>query len=571
MEHAPGGRRRAVVLSAIATVASLGLVASACGSSSEGGGGSGAADEPAGEVGTDITLAADGEPTPGGSLRFGLGGETDGWNPTVNRWTGDGTEVGLAIFDPLAAYTADGDVAPYLAESFEHNGDFTEWTIGLREGPTFHDGTPVDAAAVARTMEGFRLSPLTSANLEPIESIETPDPRTVVIHTKVPWSSLPVGFTGQAGAIAAPSQLDDPDGARNPVGSGPFEFVSWEPDTALVVERYDGYWRTDERGAQLPYLDQITFVPIPESDQRVNALESGDLDMTYLVDSDAVSRARELAADGDLQVVEQPGQTEVTFVMLNMAAPPFDDATARLAVAHATDREAFAEVIGGGVVTPARTLFRPGTEWYSDIPIPGYDPDAAREDLAEWSAAHDGQALAFTLNIQPTPAGLSQGRFLQEQWQAVGMEVELKQAEATTFLLDAVMGQYEAVVWGQFGSPDPDYEQVWWRSTNAKPIGEISLNFPRHIDPATDAALDDARATDDPATRKEAFDRVQERLAEDLPYIYLTYLQPVVAAGNRVRGIANGPLPDGQPARPLGGPGSFSYHTFLTQTWLADG
>ncbi|MCA9716706.1 MAG: hypothetical protein KC468_18685, partial [Myxococcales bacterium] len=119
--------------------------------------------------------------------------------------------------------------------------------------------------------------------------------------------------------------------------------------------------------------------------------------------------------------------------------------------------------------------------------------------------------------------------------------------------------------------PDPDYEQVWWRGTNAKPVGEVSLNFPRHQDAATDAALDLARTTDDVATRKQAYDTVQERLAENLPYIYLTYLDPVVAATNRVRGIANGPLPDGQAARPLGGPGSFSYHTFLTQTWLADG
>lgn len=571
MQHRSRGRRRPAVWSAIAAVTTLGLVASACGSGSDSSEGPDETEAPTGEAGTDVTLAADGDPTPGGALRYGLGAETDGWNPTLSRWAGDGTMVGLAIFDPLAAYTADGDVAPYLAESFDHNSDFTEWTIGLRDGPTFHDGTPVDAAAVAKTLEGFRQSPLTSANLEPIELIETPDPRTVVIHTKVPWSSLPVSFTGQAGAIAAPAQLDDPDGARNPVGSGPFEFVSWEPDTELVVERYDDYWRTDEQGTQLPYLDEITFLPITEANQRINALATGDLDMTYVIDADAVGNARELAADGDIQVVEQPGQTEVTFVMLNLAAPPFDDPTARQALAHATDRDAYAEVIGNGVLTPARTLFRPDTEWYSDIPIADYDPAAAEADLAAWSEAHDGQPLSFTLNVQPTPYALEQGRFLQEQWEAVGMEVELKQVEATSYLLNSVMGQYEAVVWGQFGSPDPDYESVWWRSTNAKPIGEISLNFPRNIDEAVDEALDDARSTDDPAARKEAFDRVQERLAEDLPYIYLTYLQPVVAAGNRVRGITNGPLPDGQPARPLGGPGSFSYHTFLTQTWVTDG
>ena len=164
-----------------------------------------------------------------------------------------------------------------------------------------------------------------------------------------------------------------------------------------------------------------------------------------------------------------------------------------------------------------------------------------------------------------------QGEFLIEQWKAVGMDVELKQSEATSYLLDGVMGNYEAAMWGQFGSPDPDYEQVWWRSTNAKPIGEISLNFPRNVDADIDAALDEARSTEDPALRKQAYDTVQERLVEDLPYVYLNYNQPIVAAANQVRGITNGPLPDGQPARPIGGPGSFSFHTFLTQTWIAGG
>jgi peptide/nickel transport system substrate-binding protein len=517
-------------------------------------------------AGTNITLAAEGPPRAGGTLRYGLGSETDGWDPSANRWAGDGTMVGLAIFDPLAAYAEDGSIAPYLAESFESNDDFTQWTITLRAGITFHNGEPLTSTAVQRTMDGLRTSALTAPALRPITSIETPDELTVVINTSTPWAALPASLAGQAGVVAAPAQLDDPDGSRNPIGTGPFRFMSWTPDKELIVERNADYWRADEDGTQLPYLDRIEFLPIPDSAQRVNSIETDGLDMTWTADSSAVIKLRDLARSGQLQIVEQPGQTEVAFILLNLAAPPFDNATARRAVALATDSQAWVDVIGQGVAQRAQTLFRPGTKWHADIPIAGYDLAAAQREVEAYEA--ENGPLAFSIQVVSTPLGRQQGDFLKAMWEAAGMSVEVKQLEGTTFLLDAVLGDFHSAVWAQFGSPDPDYEQVWWRSTSSAPVGSLSLNFPRHNDAATDAALDEARSTDDFDARKAAYDEVQRRFVENLPYIYLSYVQPVVAATNDVRGITNGPLPDGQPALALGGPGSFSYVTFLTQTWL---
>jgi peptide/nickel transport system substrate-binding protein len=554
-------RGRIAVLALIALLS----VTAACGGDGDSDDGGGTTDTSAG-AGTNVTLAADGPPQSGGTLRYGLNGETDGWNPSVNRWAGDGTQVGLSIFDPLAAYAADGSIAPYLAESFESNADFTEWTITLRPNITFHNGEPLTSTAVQRTMDGLRTSALTAPALRPISSIETPDDLTVVVTMSSPWAAFPASLAGQAGVVAAPEQLDNPDGTRQPIGTGPFEFVSWTPDKELIVERNPDYWRTDENGTQLPYLDRIEFLPIPDSGQRVNAMETDGLDMTWTVESSAVIKLRELARSGELQLVEQPGQTEVAFILLNLAAPPFDNPTARRAVALATDSQAWVDVIGQGIAQRAQTLFRPGTNWYADIPIASYDLAAAQQEVEAYEA--ENGPLAFSIQVVSTPLGRQQGDFLKAMWEAAGMEVEVKQLEGTTFLLDAVLGDYQSAVWAQFGSPDPDYEQVWWRSTSSAPIGSLSLNFPRHNDPATDAALDVARSTDDFDARKEAYDEVQRRFVEDLPYIYLSYVQPVVVATNEVRGITNGPLPDGQPAVALGGPGSFSYVTFLTQTWL---
>ena len=114
---------------------------------------------------------------------------------------------------------------------------------------------------------------------------------------------------------------------------------------------------------------------------------------------------------------------------------------------------------------------------------------------------------------------------------------------------------------------DPDYDYIWWTSENA---GEgIALNFARNKDPEIDAALKQGRASTDIETRKQAYATVQRKINEDIPYIWYDRAQWAVVAANNVRGITNGPLPDGSPANPMGGPGGFGGITFLTQTWLA--
>src|SRR5262245_7236116 len=128
-------RRGRVVL--LAMVCAIALVAAACGSGSSSSGGGTTQDTGAS---SNITLATEGTPKPGGTLRMGLEGETNGFNPTADRWAISGTEVGLAIFDPLAAIDADFKVQPYLAEKFTPSSDYKTWTIQLRPNITFQDG-----------------------------------------------------------------------------------------------------------------------------------------------------------------------------------------------------------------------------------------------------------------------------------------------------------------------------------------------------------------------------------------------------------------------------------------------
>ncbi len=172
---------------ALAVVLAAMLVLGACGSSSTDSSSSSAT-----TTSPDVVLAPDGPPHQGGTLVYALASESDGWNPTEGRWATDGTQVGLAIFDTLSAYNADGDWAPYLAQSFTPNADFTDWTIKLRQGVKFQNGTTFDSAAVVKTINAHRASALTKPTFANIDTIEATDPLTVDVKMNAPWAAFPV-------------------------------------------------------------------------------------------------------------------------------------------------------------------------------------------------------------------------------------------------------------------------------------------------------------------------------------------------------------------------------------------
>jgi ABC-type transport system substrate-binding protein len=559
-----------VVVAAIAA----GLVLAGCGSGDDdlagpdgtaSTGGTAAADG----AGVDRMLPADGPPMTGGTLTYGLDAETDGWNPTVNRFAASGIQVALTLFDPLTAYDAEAEAVPYLAESLEPNDDFTRWTMRLRDGITFHDGTPLASDAITRMFEAHRTSPLTAPVFATITEVEATDERTVEFTMSKPWATFPASLVGQAGMVPAPSMLDDPDGSRNPVGSGPFTFENWVTEDQLTVKKYAGYWRSDGDGVQLPYLDEVVFKPIAEPETRVTALETGAIDMMYSATTTSTLRLQSLAEQGEIQLLQNRGEVEESFVLLNTAAPPFDDLQVRQAVAHATDRDEFVEVLGEGLPLPATGPFVPDSPYAADVGFPGYDLAEATRLVDEYEA--ENGPLQVSLGVTTSTGGADSAALLQQQWQKAGIDVSITPVDQSKFILDTLQGQYQANLWGQHGTPEPDVDYVWWHSSSVKPLGELSLNFARNADPEVDAALDEARSTDDPAVRKEAYGRLQQAFADRLPYIWLTHSVVVVAASDEVRGITNGPLPDGSDAYPVGGPGTFSMVTYLTQTWLVDG
>ncbi len=521
-----------------AVVLTLGMVAAACGSSTTEQGQSGGGDS--GDGAPPITAEPDaGTPQPGGKLAYGLVAETDGWDPSTARWAASGYQVAGTIYDRLGAMDENYEVQPYLLSSIEPNDDFTVWTLGVRPGVTFHNDTPVDAAAIVANLAAFKASPLTGTALSDIDTIEAnADGSAVIVTMKKSWSTYPLQLTAQIGHIAEPSTLGDKEANLRPIGSGPFTFGDWQSGSKLEVNKNPNYWRDG-----LPYLDSIEFKVLTDNQARRAALTSGGLDMAEFFDVDSIN---EFNADtsGDYRVIADPtGESEEAMILLNTATPPFDNLDARRALAMATDSPTVTAFVGDGLV-PASGPIAESSRWFvPDVGQLAYNPEEAKK-LVEKVKAETG---SFTFELTGVPVVETQrfSQYLQSAWSEVGMDVKLADTEQTTLISRAVLGQFQALTWRQFGAAHPDGEYVWTYGGNAKPVNELSLNMARNNDPELDAALDAARESDDFETQKAQYAIWQKRLSETVPYIWIYHVEPVVVATTNVHDITKAQLPNG--------------------------
>ena len=551
------GTRRWAKFGAAAVALSLALAA--CGSSTP--------SNEANKTTTDVTIKASGEPKVGGTVKFGLEAESDGFNPTTNRWAVSGYMIGNAVFDPLSAYDSAGKWQPYLAKSFTPSADFKTWTIAMRPGVTFSDGTPVDGAAVAKSLEAARKDALVGIALRNMASatVDPANPLNAIVTTVDAWASLPALLSTQVGYIVAPAQLDaeKPASSNQPIGSGPFIQKEWIPDSYWVGTKNANYWRSDEKGNKLPYLDSVEFRPIVDPQTRTSALIGGDINMMQTTDWASIAKLQSEAEAGNLQFVADRGETEENFIMLNTSKAPLNDVRVRVGLAYCTDRDQVLVVSESPADRAADSQFAADSPYYVNTNFPNNDVAKGTELINAYKAENPGP-LTFSLGTTPVPGNTAVTALIAQQWSRCGVEVQQKTTEQSKFVLDAATGQFDANYWRQFAAPDPDGDYQWWIGANA--VGPLTLNFARLNDPQVDAALNKARATQDETVRKQAYADLQKRQTELVPYIWLAHTQWAIGAAKNVRNVTNVSLPDGQPsAAMLAG---FDGAVRLTQTWI---
>jgi peptide/nickel transport system substrate-binding protein len=473
-------------------------------------------------------------PVKGGSLTFGIDTEETGFNPATARWDEGGFLYGRTVFDPIAIVNAAGGVEPYLAESITSNEDFTAFTITLRPGIVFHDGTPLDAAALHQNIENTAGGVLTGPAFADFSSATVTGPLAVTINMKAPWAPFPYYLAqAQTGYIAAPSMLNSPNGGTsNPIGTGPFVFQDWVPNSHMTATRNPHYWRKG-----YPYLDSITYKPIINDDSRADALQTGEIDIMHSNSPDNLLQFRGDKKysyyDNSGQIVGQP---TVQCIMLNTVAEPFSNHTLRTAMAMCINRAQYAKVIDKGINTPMNGLFLPGSEYYTKTAYPSYNPTQAAK-LVKQVQQQTGKSVSFSLNSTSDPETLSAAQFLQQAWQTAGMKVTINIIAQATIINDALAGTYQATLWRQFGAVDPDLNYVWWSTTTVNP--PLPLNMARNSDTRIQTALLAGRTSSEKASRIKAYQQVNQYLAQDIPYLWLARDTWAVVANPNVQNFAN--------------------------------
>jgi len=500
----------------------------------------------------------EGEAQYGGTLVVGISGESDGWTPATNTFADAGSFVIASVVETLAVFDENGEAVPRLAESWEPNEDYTEWTINLREGITFHDGEPFDAKAVKVNMDATVNSPLSGIALQPmIEEIEVVDDLTVVIRTKQPWATLPSSMlTLQPGMVVSPKMFEEEFfGASSPVGTGPFVFEEWVQDDHFTAVKNEDYWRTAENGDQLPYVDRIEYRVLVDSASRAQALDAGDIDLMYTTRAADIARYR---TSDDVTLIED-NKAEETFVQLNEAVPPFDNEHARRAAALAIDAVTVNAALGEGVTEPTNGPWAPDEPFYNpDAGYVQFDLDAAREEVEAYKADTGESTLSFALKGLPSVDDAELLQLLVQQWEEAGIEAEIENVEQTTFIADLALGNFEAAFFRNFSFTEPDSHYIFLHSSQANYPG-VSINFTDTENEELDALLDEARGEGDRETRDELFSQMVPVINEELPYIWLFNTPYALVADPSVHGL-NTP-------REIGF-GNFEIKWWLSEVWL---
>ncbi|MSO86690.1 MAG: hypothetical protein EXQ71_04110 [Acidimicrobiia bacterium] len=488
----------------IALMTGLVFVAAACGGSDD-------------SASTTETTETASKPTKGGELVFGAESDISTLDVGAAAQPADKV-VTLGLYDPLMTYE-DGELVPFLATSLEAGDggkDLSTYTLTLPTDVTFQDGTPLNAEAVKKHFE--RLQDPTTAcpcldTVKQITNMELPNGPTgdTVIFTlaspDVAFGDTLAGSVGYIESPAAVAKYGD-EYKNNPVGTGPFKLAEFVPGDRVVLVANPDYWGKDENGIQLPYLDKFTVKPIPDSGQRVSALESGDIDLFQTADTPTVK-----AAEAKGFSAQKISGSSSTILLMNNAKPPFNDVRARQAVAYCTNKDLINERVYEGIRQPSYSGFATDSAYYNaDAGTPRFDLKKCQDLVKELGG------LKFSIVCIPTPEADNVLQLVKQMGEAGGMEITLETQDQGAFVarMFARGGDYEGACFrsGQFQDPD---------AIRAGLTTDDAGNLTFYSNKEVDKLLKEGQATADFDKRKAAYDKVQEITGEEVPLITTLY------------------------------------------------
>lgn len=468
--------------------------------------------------------AAD-EPKVGGELVVAIGGELLTADPSKGS-ANTMALIGYAIYDTLMIVPHIGDVPqPNLAESLVESDDQMSWTLTLRPDVKFSDDTPLDAEAVKYNLDRNRAPGSSAAALlSSIDSVEVVDELTVQINMKEPFANLPYVFSydgsGTAGYVASPTALEEygDDYTAHAAGAGPYVLTHWAPGEPMELERNPNYWNAANRDV---YLDKVTVRVIADPQSAYQAIAAGDVDLFGTASTPVL---RSAANDASVRVVQGVDGSQDS-IIVNTAKAPFDDQRVRTALSMALDREELAALTTEGFGEPAVSLFPATHPYASDNANPGFDLDAAKALLEEYTAETGNPAsFTFTCNNART-----QGEVITAQLAEAGFDVQLDSVESAAWVGAFFDQKFDAICWTMAGFLTPDLLPYRFLHSTG------DLNKGSYASEAFDSFADQARTASDPNEQRELWVQADAVLVEELPWIWTVSAPNGFILSERVR------------------------------------
>ncbi len=473
----------------------------------------------------------------GGTLRVGLDVDAGTGDPRLARDT-SAFRLKELVFSGLVYIKPDYTPAPQLAERWE-NPDPKTWIFYLRKGVKFHNGQELKAEDVKYTFETELDEKLAAPNrsfFTPIQKIDVVDDYTV----KFTLDSAYGPFLSYMDFAILPKSVAEKAGdqfGNNPIGTGPYKFVSWKRGDTIQLEAFNDYFEGR------PKLDSIMLKIVPDNSARVVALESGDLDLVLSpLSPQDVTRMQGKAG---FKVNRMPA-AGYTYISLNTADPALSDVKVRQALSYLVNREQILSTIYKGIGQVAKGPIPPGMWAYaSDVPSYDYSPDKAKAllDQAGWKAgadgmrAKDGKPLKLTIRTHTEDPDRRQViEVLQAEFTKAGIQADTNVIDFASLINDMTAGKYQIAVIGWLNLANPD--RAMFRQFTVGGAG----NYGKYNNPEVDKLIKDARGTLDQAKAKELYQDATRKIIADAPYIFLQYQEYITIHKSNLNGFVMNPV-----------------------------
>jgi peptide/nickel transport system substrate-binding protein len=443
----------------------------------------------------------------------------------VEILSGDQTMVMYHVYCRLYTFNDNMEPVPDLVAQETLSADQRTWTLRLKRGATFHDGTPVNAEAVRYTIERMRKRGGSQRVLfQAITDMRTEGDDTIVLTTGKPFPSLRNSLAHpNAGLVSekADAQLGDRY-AVQPVSCGPYVFKNWVRGARIMVARNPAYY------GPRPTYEQIRFDFVPEVTTRLFMIQKGSADIALRL---GPAEARRLEGS-KARLLRIEGRN--VFYQMNLGLPPTSDLRVRQAINHAVDKSAIVQKVLQGAGAPARSVLEAMIWGHEPIGTFAYDPERARALLKEAGAADARIVLMSPENRYLLDSQVSQA--VAGYLKAVGLNVDLRVMGDWAGYIDAIKKKEFHLFMLGWGGSTGDPDQVLQSLFHSRRAGNL-WNLGAYANKDVDALIDAGASTFDPVKRRKIYADAQKRLFEDAPWLFMYRVTSFTAVSDRVKEI----------------------------------